>query len=540
MKHFFSIVFISFIFSSLWAQTNVCNLKFNIKGLQNSEAIFAYHFVDEVYLQDSLRFDANGVAEFKSNQKLPQGMYMVVLPNEEYFDFFITDNQLFEIETTLENPTQNIAFTHSDDNVVFYQFQHFMSKKSAEAAQLRAKKQKETNEKELKNIEKQFEAINKEVIDFQNTFISKNKGSFVANFVKLTMEVNLPEQAKKNKEEADDSRFKYHYYREHYFDNILFTDARLLRTPLYIPKIMSYITEIIPQHPDTVIAEVDKLMKKCEITPEIYKAVLGGIQNYYNQSKIVIHEKVFVHLAKNYYLAGKTPWSSEEYLNKLKIRIEQIEYCLVGNTAKDIVMVRIPNDTSQYKDFKGLLNVLRNQGTKIIADIPTTDQNTIIQRFIKAYDGYQEHFENYASLHQVDALYTILWFWEPSCSHCKVSTPKLRDIYRKYKPFGVEVFAVNIEAAPFLIPDYFFDTPDVKWTKFVDNLHLWFDFIKGNNLNEWINVYDPYETSQFRDYYNIITTPSVYLLDNEKKIMVKNISVENLEKILEELVKEQK
>ena len=59
----------------------------------------------------------------------------------------------------------------------------------------------------------------------------------------------------------------------------------------------------------------------------------------------------------------------------------------------------------------------------------------------------------------------------------------------------------------------------------------WKKYIKEHKL-DWINVMDTYHTSNFRHDYDVVTTPMIYLLDENKKIIAKKIDVENLDKVL--------
>ncbi|HLG33259.1 MAG TPA: redoxin domain-containing protein [Bacteroidia bacterium] len=120
------------------------------------------------------------------------------------------------------------------------------------------------------------------------------------------------------------------------------------------------------------------------------------------------------------------------------------------------------------------------------------------------------------SLHGVKAKYTILVFWSPTCSHCKEEIPKLFQTYDSLKAEGVEAFAIGIESDPV----------------------LWRQFIREHNLN-WINVTDLYEQTRFRDYYDISTTPVIYLLDEKKKIVAKRLDVPNLSMILRKFLKKE-
>jgi thiol-disulfide isomerase/thioredoxin len=111
------------------------------------------------------------------------------------------------------------------------------------------------------------------------------------------------------------------------------------------------------------------------------------------------------------------------------------------------------------------------------------------------------------SLYDIKSKYTLVYFWDPSCGHCKKVTPKLSELYKtKGKELGLEVLAVYIEA----------DTSE------------WFKYIKENELN-WINAADLLGKSNFRKYYDIYSTPVIYLLDRNKKIIAKRIDVEKLE-----------
>ena len=68
----------------------------------------------------------------------------------------------------------------------------------------------------------------------------------------------------------------------------------------------------------------------------------------------------------------------------------------------------------------------------------------------------------------------------------------------------------------------------------------WIKFIKEKNTENWINVGDiqkdeegnPMASSDWRDKYDIYSTPVVYLLDSNKKILAKRISYEQIVEII--------
>jgi len=108
-----------------------------------------------------------------------------------------------------------------------------------------------------------------------------------------------------------------------------------------------------------------------------------------------------------------------------------------------------------------------------------------------------------------DGKYTVLLFWDPDCSHCKKEMPKIKRMYDSLKHMGVEIYAVGVE----------------------QEYEKWKEFIRKNDL-DWINVIDVENRTNFRYMYDIKSTPIIYLLDEDKKIIAKKMGAEQLEKIL--------
>ncbi len=114
------------------------------------------------------------------------------------------------------------------------------------------------------------------------------------------------------------------------------------------------------------------------------------------------------------------------------------------------------------------------------------------------------------SLYDVRKDFTILYFWEPDCGHCQEATPKLKAWYDKAKNNSIEVFAVCTQS------------DKAKWTKYIED-----------NKLTWINGWDPKRSSHFDIYYNVQSTPMVYILDRNKKIIAKKLSVEDIGAFIE-------
>jgi peroxiredoxin len=124
-----------------------------------------------------------------------------------------------------------------------------------------------------------------------------------------------------------------------------------------------------------------------------------------------------------------------------------------------------------------------------------------------------ESFEGeYVNLHQIDAKYTLVVIYEPNCSHCNVFVPDLyANVYQPFKDKGLEVFAIYS----------------------MDNKAEWGEFLTEHNLFDWINVWDENHVSRFKILYDARKTPGVYVLDENKKIVAKKMTVEQLKLFLE-------
>ncbi len=108
------------------------------------------------------------------------------------------------------------------------------------------------------------------------------------------------------------------------------------------------------------------------------------------------------------------------------------------------------------------------------------------------------------SLYDLKADYSLIVFWDPDCGHCKHEVNSLIKWYNENaKKYNVEVYSVCA------------DTNVVKWKKKINEY----------KIHDWINVDGPRSlTENYHDLYDIISTPTIYLLDKEKKIMAKRLS----------------
>lgn len=108
----------------------------------------------------------------------------------------------------------------------------------------------------------------------------------------------------------------------------------------------------------------------------------------------------------------------------------------------------------------------------------------------------------------------LIDFWAGWCAPCRKENPKLRRVYNKYKNKGFEIYAVSLDK-----------TKD-----------MWVKAIKQDRLN-WIQVSDlKFWNSPVAKLYNIQSIPNNILIDEEGKIIAKQLKSEALDKKLKEVL----
>lgn len=448
----------------------------HLKGMGDSTIVLGYYYAENRYVSDSLTLDAQGRGHFRGDSILPQGMYLILLPGQKFFDLLLGEDQTFSLEVDPStNPiTQKIKGSAVSEG--FLDFQQFMQKKQEESLQVhhldsvaKAKNGKSpADTKEYKEARALGKKLDAEVKAYQDNLIKVNGNNVLGNFCRSTIPVEIPEYTPpKDVKNVDSARWMwgYRYNTKHYLDNIALDDPAMLRSPITLPKIERFLDQMILQLPDTISKYCDAIIDRAAPNEETYRFFVGHFMNKYQLSEIVGMDGVFVHIAEKYYLAGKTPWVDTATMRKIGERVEALKPNLVGQIAPDFTV-----ETIEGKQFQ---------------------------------------------LSKSKAKATVLVFWEPSCSHCKVAVPRIDSAVRIYEPLGAHAIGFMTQG----------DGP------------LWQKYIQEHHLSSWTHVWDPYRKTGFHKNYDIYSTPVIYILDENKKIIVKRVGAEAVGPILEDMLK---
>ena len=475
IRNLFLFLALILLFTNL-ANADGYELKVRIKNLPNKDVIVGHRFADKLYPDDTLKLDNSGYGVLKGDKKYPEGIYFFLTPAKKMFDFFMTENQKFAIETDTLDLFDKLKFENSPENTAAMDYRKFITLAQQKITAQKEKKQDTKAEEEA--FMKDLKTANEKLIDGQ-------KSNFVGAFFKAVQDIKIPDPPKDANGKILDSLFQAKYYRAHYFDNINLKDARFLRTPIYDEKVKTYLSRVIPQIPDTVNTEIDKLLTIAEADKDIFRYMLITMFNYSASSQIMGFDAVYAHVAEKWYLP-KANFEDTAFVRKTRQTVEKLKPLLIGKTAPDFQVMWVPSDHFTVAQSDSLA---RNN----------------------------PHIGNMIKLSQVDAKYTILAFWEADCHHCQKEIPELYQVYQKLKDKGVKVLSVHMLGG-------------------VEGKKKWINFVNEHAMYGWMNAWNPYDYT-YKKIYDISVTPAIFILDKDKKIIAKRIDPTQIENFLNQYEK---
>jgi peroxiredoxin len=106
--------------------------------------------------------------------------------------------------------------------------------------------------------------------------------------------------------------------------------------------------------------------------------------------------------------------------------------------------------------------------------------------------------------------YTLLIFYSPKCKHCQEKLPEIKNLYEEVKSSDFKIFAINTDGDP----------------------HYWKYYIHEHSLPFVHLIDDKGEGGILQKSYGAYNLPVLYLLDKNKRILLKRPSIEMIRKVL--------
>lgn len=457
----------------------------------------ARYFGNKLFYADTTE-SKDGIFEFEGN-KHRGGLYAFVLPNGKPFDFIVDNEEIDMHIKDINDPIASIEVKKSINNQLFFKYMNYMTEKRKESMVIGPlMNAPDVTEKQKEKYKAQLNQINDDVVGMQKDIIKNQSDKFIGIMLNMTIDTKLPDHPRDADGNITDSNYVYRYYIDHFWDNVDLKDFRTVNTPVFHNKLDKYFSiKGVLQIPDTVFTYAQKLINMTDIENEenkVFYYIVHHVTNKYETSQIMGMDKVFYLMAKNYYCAPNNLayWMPEESTTKVCERATKVGRTLVGNPSIPLIL---PDSTEK----------------------------------------------NWISTYDIDAEYTVLYFWDPNCGHCKKVTPKLQTLYdKKFKERNVEVYAVGKATGEEF----------KKWKEFIVKNELTFinvgitptvykaatDETEGQkDLSNLLRNHTTLQSLNYADTWDVYSTPRIFILNKNKEIIYKQVSIGQLEEIIDKL-----
>lgn len=462
MKKLLFYTLLSLMGSSVYAQEGY-ELKFKIEGLADTTVYLGNFFGESTYVKDTARVGKSGEFAFTGKKPLEEGVYFIVLNKTRLFDILVSNDQQFSMQTKHPEYVANMKVSGDVENEVFFANLLYNSARNEEAQPYVMVLRDSTSSEASKSAARaELEKLNKKVMAHQDELISKYPESLLAKIFNANKKIDVPEPPVLDNGKVD-STFSYRYYKTHYWDNFDLADPAMIRLsePVYKKKVEDYLDKLLIQHPDTLTNAINQLADAAKANKDTYKYFIWMVTVKYQNPEIMGLDEVFVNIYDRYFASGEMDyWANDQLKKNLKERADQLRLSLLGMKAPNLIML---------------------------------DENLQAK-----------------SLYDLKNKYTVIYFYDPDCGHCKKETPKLKQ-FTDDTSFDVSVFAVSA------------DTSMVKMKNYIKDMHL----------EPWVTVNGPRTyTEHYQKLYDAFTTPTIYVLNEKKKIIAKKVPAEKLEDFL--------
>lgn len=363
-------------------------------GLSNLIGFFA----DDHYRADTTRIQTDGSIRFQKPEGYQQGFYYVSYAENQYVQVLLGEDQTFTVEADIANIPGTIQVSGSADMEAYYENQKYEQGYNASYSSLGQQIQAAAGTAQEASLKQQQKTLQTERQSHLDGLYAKYPNSFFESFKRAGQNPAV-------REELPDAQ-KVLYYRKEFWDNVDFSDKRLMSTPVINNKLKRYFDELTAQNPDSILSSAYSLVDKTLGAPKYYEFFVNWLMRKYEPGKVTLMdaEAIHVRLTQKYITKERAFWADSMTVYSLQTRAHEMGQSLIGQDG--------PNVTAQ--DLDGNTHTLLDK---------TAD-------------------------------YIIVYLFTPSCEHCMVQTPLLIDWYKEWKNKGADVYAIAIDTDETELRDY--------------------------------------------------------------------------------------
>ena len=361
---------------------------------------------EQNYLVDSTLVDTYGHLILHRKKPLTPGFYTFLLPGMKQLSFLIDKDQYMVMRAKASDFMGTMQVEGEINTDLFYQTIRYQTKQEPELAQTTAVMNKSAaNSPEFQQAKQR----QTQILDERKAYLSGIYKQYPdAFFTKFKIAGQNPDFKEFKKANGDvDTLRQLLYYRDHFWDGVDFNDDRLLNTPVISNKLKRYIKDLTPQHPDSIIAVADPLIRRVLTHKQYFKFFTNWIALQYENTKTTVMdgEAVYVYIIKNFFTPELAWWEKPENLGPLQTHVWEMEASLLNRKGPD---VRAQDVNGQYK-----------------------------------------------SIYEITAPIVVVFMFSPDCEHCQKEAAEVEALYEKWKSKGVEFYGIAVS------------TTDEEWKKFV-------------------------------------------------------------------------
>lgn len=441
-----------------------------IPSLKDKKIFLGTYLGEKKILSDSCILDKNGQGSLANERLLTKGIYFLVTPSlNPFLEILLDDKQRFKITVHDTLSHGQVIFENSIVNDQFKNYTFYSNQVGATLRKLADSLPILSTSPDSAILLTKIQLVADSLQAYRDALCKANPTSLLTLLLKSA---NRPSFSLKNNQRSkQDTLLAFRHIRDHYWDDVSFSEDFLLHTPFFEPKLDDYFKYYVSHEPDSIIEEVKYILLSARAGKEIYPYLLTKFTNKYINPEYMGQDKVFVYLFENFYAKGDT------------IHL---------------------NPSSRKTVIERAYSLMANQLGKPAPVLSLTDTSGKI-----------------IPLQSLKSEFTVVAFWDPNCGHCKDEIPRLDSFYRsKWKAMGVVIYGVNVSE---------------------NEIPAWKRFIVEKKLTGWVHTYQTKAAKEnedragipnYRQLYDVFKTPTLYLLDKHKRIIAKQLSLEQFNDLI--------
>ncbi|MBC8487545.1 MAG: TlpA family protein disulfide reductase [Bacteroidetes bacterium] len=287
-----------------------------------------------------------------------------------------------------------------------------------------------------------------------------------------------------------------------------------------------YVNEVIESNPDAWATKIFRLRQPLFFDPELDEA---GRREYATEHFFdhidftdveLIRSNAYTSLAIEYMSIYSNPNFTQEQLEESFIQaVDKIMYeAMDNNIIYEFIVDYLVGGFERFHFEKVLDYIAENYSPEQCKNEERkTDLQTRLIKYAELAKGKKapeivipDINGEQIKLSKINSEYTLILFWASWCPHCNEVLPKIHNIYvNSVSRNTLEVLSVSL------------DTEKEEWLAALQEAN--YTWIDCSELKGW--------DSQVAIDYNIYATPTMFLLDKNKKIVAKPITFNELKNI---------